>query len=175
MVLQRVLIGAVIIFLVRVFSVTLSTLRYLMMGRTSKMLVAVIAFIEALTFALTFGMVAADLTNIWYLTAYSGGFAAGTWVGTLIEEWLGRGYHSVNIVSMGNSLSITKAVREAGFGATRTAGEGSSGSVGLIYVVARRKEVPRVVEIAAQIDPKAFITVEEARTVVRGHISYGRS
>jgi hypothetical protein len=77
--LQSVLLGALLIFFVRVLSITLATIRLLIMGRTSKALVAGIAFFEALTFALTFGVVASDLTNMWYLAAYCGGFAAGTW------------------------------------------------------------------------------------------------
>src|SRR5690606_20969171 len=116
-----------------------------------------------------------DLTNIPFLVSYSLGFATGTYVGLFIEEKLGQGYSTVNIISMTRSLPIVEAVRKAGFGATRTAGEGVSGSVGLIYVVARRKDVGQVVKIANDIDPKAFITVEEARSVSRGFLGYGRS
>ena len=172
---HNVVLGALLIFFVRVFSITLSTIRLLTMGRTSKALVSGIAFVEALTFALTFGVVASDLTNIWFLAAYCGGFAAGTWVGMLLEERLAQGYESVNIISMGMSLPIVKAIREAGFGATRTAGEGSTGAVGLIYAVARRKDIPTIVEIASTIDPKAFITIETARSVQRGWMGIGRS
>jgi len=168
-------LGAALIFFVRVLSITIATLRYLFMGRASKLVVFILAAFEALTFALTFGVVAQDLTNIPFLVSYSLGFATGTYVGLFIEEKLGQGYSTVNIISMTRSLPIVEAVRKAGFGATRTAGEGVSGSVGLIYVVARRKDVGQVVKIANDIDPKAFITVEEARSVSRGFLGYGRS
>lgn len=172
---HNVLLGALLIFVVRVLSITLATIRLLIMGRSSKALVSGIAFFEALTFALTFGAVASDLTNIWYLAAYCGGFAAGTWVGTVVEERMGSGFASVNIISMGKSLPIVEAIREAGFGATRTSGEGGSGTVGLVFIVARRKDVPQIASIATEIDPKAFVTVEEARSVSRGYLGYGRS
>jgi uncharacterized protein YebE (UPF0316 family) len=172
---DNIILAALLIFVVRVFSITLSTMRLLIMGRANRLLVSGIAFVEALTFALTFGVVASDLTNLWYLGAYCGGFAAGTWVGMLIEERMGQGFATVNIVSMGMSLSVAKAIREAGFGATRTSGEGSTGTVGLIFVVARRKNVPQIVQIATDADPKAFVTIEETRSVSRGFLGYGRS
>jgi uncharacterized protein YebE (UPF0316 family) len=173
--LQSVLLGALLIFFVRVLSITLATIRLLIMGRTSKALVAGIAFFEALTFALTFGVVASDLTNMWYLAAYCGGFAAGTWVGTIVDERLGQGFASVNIISMAKSLPIVEAIREAGFGATRTSGEGGTGTVGLVFVVARRRDIRQIADIATSIDPKAFVTIEEARSVSRGYMGYGRS
>ena len=173
--LHNVIVGTLLIFVVRVFSVTLSTIRLLIMGRANKLAVSGIAFVEALTFALTFGVVASDLTNLWFLMSYCGGFAGGTWIGTMLEERIARGFESVNIVSTGKSLPIAEAIRAAGYGATRTTGEGSTGTVGLIYVVARRKDIPTIIGIANDIDPKAFITVESTRSVQRGWMGIGRS
>lgn len=172
---ENVVLGSLLIFVVRVISIALSTVRVLIMGRSNRLIVAVIAFIEALTFALTFGVVASNLSNVWYLVSYSGGFAAGTWVGTSIEEWLGQGYQTIHIVSVSNSLQIAKKIRDAGFGATRTSGEGTTGTVGMIFVVARRKNVPQIVKVVTDIDPKAFVTIGEARSVARGYLGYGRS
>ncbi len=172
---HNIVLGALLIFAVRVGSIAISTIRLLIMGRSSRLLVAMLAFIEALTFALTFGAVARDLTNVWYLIAYCGGFAAGTWVGILIEERMGQGFATVTVISMTRSLPVVEAIREAGYGATRTSGEGSSGTVGLVWVVVRRRDVARVVQIATQVDPKAFVTVEETRSVSRGFLREGRS
>ncbi len=130
---------------------------------------------EALTFALTFGIVANDLGNAPYLISYCLGFAVGTLVGTMIEERLAQGFESVTVISMTKSMQIVEAIREAGYGATRTSGEGSSGTVGMVYVVARRKDVSEIASIVNELDPKAFITIGEARSVMRGTLRYGRS
>jgi uncharacterized protein YebE (UPF0316 family) len=172
---ENVLVGALAIFFVRVLSIAISTIRVLIMGRQSGLIVATLAFIEALAFALTFGSVAANLGNLWNLTAYSLGFAVGTWVGMLIEERFIKGYATVNIVSMNKSLPIVDAIRKAGFGATRTSGEGASGTVGLVRAVVNRRDAPRIVALVEDIDPKAFVTVEETRRISRGFIGYGRS
>jgi uncharacterized protein YebE (UPF0316 family) len=172
---DNVLLGALMIFVVRMLSIAISTMRILIMGRSSKVLVAFLASIEALAFAVTFGQVAQNLSNIWNLGAYCLGFAAGTWVGVLIEERVGQGFATVNIVSMGHSLPIAQAIREAGFGATRSSGEGERGTVGLVRTVIRRRDVARIVNIVQELDAKAFVTVEETRSVTRGFLGYGRS
>jgi uncharacterized protein YebE (UPF0316 family) len=172
---DNVIVGALVIFVVRVLSITLATIRYLIMGRANKVLVTGIAFFEALTFALTFGMVARDLSNLWNLFAYCLGFALGTLTGTMIEARMATGFATVNIVSMGKSLPVAEAIRVAGFGATRSAGEGNTGTVGIVRVVVKRRDAAQVMDIAQEVDPRSFVTVEEVRNVARGFLGYGRS
>jgi uncharacterized protein YebE (UPF0316 family) len=164
-----------VILVVRVLSISIATVRYLIMGRANDVLVSAIAFFEALTFAVTFGQVTQDLSNLWNLFSYSLGFAIGTWVGMLIEQRLYTAHATINIVSMGRSLPIAQAIRAAGFGATRSSGEGERGTVGIVRTVARRRDTALIADIAQEIDPKAFITVEDVRRVARGFLGYGRS
>lgn len=175
MIVDNVIVGALIIFVVRVLSIAVSTVRVLIMGRANPLLVSALAFLEALAFALTIGQVANNLSNIWNLTAYSGGFALGTWVGTLIEERFVKGYATINIVSMEKSDPIAAAIRKSGFGATQTHGEGAQGHVGLIRTVVNRRDVPRIVAAIEAVDANAFVTIEETRRISRGFIGYGRS
>jgi uncharacterized protein YebE (UPF0316 family) len=167
---QSVIVGALIIFLIRVASIAVSTLRILLMSRVNRAITFIMAFLEALAFALTISQVASNLNNIWNLMAYSVGYAVGTIVGMMIEERIATGYTTINVVSMGKSLQITEAVRAAGYGATRSSGEGTKGTVGLIRVVARRKNAQRIADIIREADPKAFVTLEETRSVFRGFL-----
>jgi uncharacterized protein YebE (UPF0316 family) len=169
------ILGVLLIFFVRVLGIALSTIRLLLMGRANKILVGVIAFLESLTFALAFSRVMNDLTNLWNLTAYCLGFAVGTIAGTHLEERLAAGFMTVNIVSRNQSQKITETIRGAGFGATRSSGEGVSGTVGLIRSVVRRKDAPKVVEIAQQVDPSSFVTLEEIRAIRQGFIGIYKS
>jgi uncharacterized protein YebE (UPF0316 family) len=168
--LSNPVVGALIIFVVRLSSMAVSTVRLLVMGRINTLLVMALAAIEALTFALALGLVATNLGNLWNLGAYCLGFACGTVVGMWIEERLAAGYSTINIVSIGKSLQIAKAVRAAGFGATRSSGEGGTGTVGLVRVVTRRRNMPHIVKLAMAADPKAFVTVEETRAVAHGYL-----
>lgn len=169
---ESVLLNALFIFIIRVISISIATLRIMLMGRAKKLIVVIIAFVEGLSFIVTFSMVAQDFSNLPNVIAYSGGFAIGTLVGMLIEERMGMGYRTVTIISQGHSLPIIEMVREAGFGATRTPGEGTKGSVGFIWVVVRRKDVDHVMKIVQKIDPKAFITVSSTQNVYRGFLGF---
>jgi uncharacterized protein YebE (UPF0316 family) len=153
-----------IIFVVRVLSIAIGTVRFLIMGRASPFLVL------ALAFALTFGQVAANLGNLWNLGAYCFGFGCGTVAGMWVEERLAAGYSTINIVSIGKSLQIAKAIRAAGFGATRSSGEGGTGTVGLVRVVSRRRNITQIVRVVMEADSKAFVTVEETRAVSHGFL-----
>ena len=166
----KVLLGALLIFAVRVVGIGLSTVRILLMGRAHKAAVASIAVVEALTFVVTFGKVAQDLNNTPNVMGYCLGFATGTWIGMLIEERMAAGFATVNVVSLNSSLPIVEAIRAAGFGATRSAGEGATGSVGLVRSVARRRDTPRIVQVVQRVDPEAFVTIEETRSVWRGYL-----
>jgi uncharacterized membrane-anchored protein YitT (DUF2179 family) len=61
-------------------------------------------------------------------------------------------------------------IHAGGYGATVGWGHGRGGTVGMILAIVRRKEMPAVVHIAEEIDPEAFITVEDARSVHRGYM-----
>lgn len=170
-----VVLGALLIFVVRILSIALSTVRLLIMGRSNRGLLMVLAFIESLTFVYTFGWVSQDLNNPWNVSAYCLGFAAGTVVGTWIEERVGRGFATVNIVSIEHSDAVAEALHGAGFGATRSIGEGTTGQVGLVWAVVLRKQVDQVVKLVNAVDEKAFVTINETRSVSQGFLGYGRS
>jgi uncharacterized protein YebE (UPF0316 family) len=172
---ENVILAALIIFAIRVLSIAIGTLRVMVMGRARSWLVGFLALFESLMFVFTFGAVAQNLDDPWAVTGYCLGFAVGTIVGTKLEERMGQGYATVNIISKGSSLPIAEAIRKAGYGATRTSGEGQQGTHGLVWVVIRRKDVEVVFKIATEIDPNAFLTVNETRRVSQGFLGYGRS
>ena len=70
---------------------------------------------------------------------------------------------------------LNAGIRAAGFGATRSSGEGNTGTVGLVRVVVKRRDAAQVMNIVQEIDPRSFVTVEEVRNVARGFLGYGRS
>ena len=166
----NVLLSALLIFVVRVFSISLGTVRILLMGRVHRGVVFLLATFEAFAFALTFGQVASDLNNVWNLLAYSLGFASGTIVGMMIEGRVGAGFITLTIISTKKSRQISEKLREEGFGATYIKGEGSSGTVGIVRAVLRRRKHADVFALILGVDPKAFVTVEETRSVAHGFL-----
>ena len=168
-------IGAfLIIFILRIVNVTLSTIRMLVMMRGKKALSASIGFFEVLVYVLAIGPVINNLSNVWNLLGYCLGFAIGTLAGMRLEEWMALGYASVRIVSKDMGYVVAQAIRNAGYGATVEGGQGRDGAVDVVNATVRRKEVGAVCALTDQIDPSAFVTVEETRTIRRGTMRIAR-
>lgn len=158
----------VLIFGLRVLNNAISTFRLIIMTRGQRRLSFVLAFIESTIFAFTAAQVLTDLNNLANLFAYSGGFAVGAYVGILIEDRLITGYRVVHITTATNGHEIAQALGERGFGVTESTGEGVQGKVTMVRCVVDRKQVTEVARIVQAVQPNAFITVEEARSVQHG-------
>jgi len=85
---MEMLLGGLLIFLARVVNVSMGTVRTLLGMRGQKHWATAIGFIESLIFILAISRVLQNVGNVWNVLGYCGGFAAGTWVGLVIEEKL---------------------------------------------------------------------------------------
>src|SRR5690606_13120563 len=115
------------------------------------------------------GGVVSSLDNIWNLTAYSVGYGVGGYVGLVIEGRLVTRFVSVRIISQKRAHDIAVAVREAGYGATESLGQGAAGTVGTVTVVGRHRHVDGVVRVAGQMGRAACGAMEVRRGSERGH------
>jgi uncharacterized protein YebE (UPF0316 family) len=162
------ILGGLFIFVLRLTDVTLGTMRILMTVRGRKLWAGLIGFVEVTIFIVAISQVVRNVSNLWNVLGYSAGFAAGTMVGMTIEERLALGYTVVRIISANLGAEIKAAIHRAGFGATEMAGRGMREAVNIIEVVARRADVPAILQIVDGVDSRAFVTVEETRRVYRG-------
>lgn len=163
------------IFLLRVVNNAIGTMRVIVTANGQRTLALVLAFVESLIFAFAAGVVLTDLSNIPNLIAYAAGFAVGGYVGILIEERLVVGYVTVNVISMAHGHEIAEKLRKEGFGVTESIGEGSSGSVTMLMSVILRQDATKLTKIIQQVDTKAFITVEAARSLQHGWVRTART
>ena len=56
----------------------------------------------------------------------------------------------------------------AGYGITAVEGEGSEGTVKIIYTTLKRQDLPVVIDIFHRMLPGAFLSVEEVRSTEQG-------
>jgi uncharacterized protein YebE (UPF0316 family) len=167
------LLIAVLIFVLRVINSGIGTIRLILLARQQRTLTVILAFFEALTFAITVAGVVTDLRNVFNLLAYCGGFATGAYIGMTIEARYITSYVVVNIISALHGHRIAVALREQGYGVTETIGEGLNGTVSVLRSIVNRRDVPGVIEIVSQQHPEAFVSVEEARSVQHGWLRRG--
>lgn len=93
---------------------------------------------------------------------YALGFACGNVIGIMAEKKLALGNVVIRIISQWQGAEIAQAIRQAGFGITTLAGEGSDGPVTVQFVVCRRSDMKHVLTVARLIDPELFYTFETA-------------
>ena len=160
---------AVLIFALRVTDVSMGTVRTTMIVRGHRAWAALIGFVEVTIWVLAIGQVLNNLDSAINILFYSGGFAAGTLLGMWIGDRLALGNADLHIVSTRKGSEIADHLRRAGFGATLFRARGQSGPVSLVNVTAPQKNVAEIIRLINEVDATAFVTVEEARSVVRGY------
>jgi uncharacterized protein YebE (UPF0316 family) len=158
----------VIIFLLRVCDMSLDTLRVLFVVRGQRALAWFLGFFQSLVWVVAITTVLSHLDNLWNVVGYAGGFATGNVIGMVIEERLAIGYGHMRIISSGRGPAIAQAIRQSGYAATELSGRGKDGTVAVINCSVRRRDVRRVQAQVKEIDPSAFITVQEVRPLHRG-------
>jgi uncharacterized protein YebE (UPF0316 family) len=158
-----------LIFLARIADVSMETIRVIYISRGIKYLAPIIAFFEIIIWLLAMEVVLKDLSNIVYFMAYAFGFAAGTYVGLVIEERLSIGTVILRIVTTEESTDAIAAFLEAEhFGVTYLDAQGSRGNVRMILTLVNRTDVPRITEHIEKTNPKAFFSIEDVRYVNQG-------
>lgn len=157
-----------LIFLARICDVTIGTVRIIFVTRGRKFLAPLIGFFEILIWLLAIGKVMQNLNNVFCFIAYAGGFAAGNFIGILIEEKMAMGSLVVRIITRQDASGLISNLRTSGYGATSVPADGSTGRVYVIYVVIKRSDLDDVVEIIKKFNPKAFYSVEDVRFVSEG-------
>jgi len=101
------IVGGLLILLARVVNVSMGTVRTLLGMRGQKRWATAIGFVESLIFILAISQVLQDVSNVWTVLGYCSGFAAGTWVGLVIEGKLALGYAIVRAISQDDGKDIS--------------------------------------------------------------------
>ena len=158
-----------IIFLMRVTDMSLDTLRVLFVIRGRKPLAWFLGFFQSALWVVAITSVLSNLDNLWTVIGYASGFATGNVLGMVIEERLAIGYGHMRIISSRRGNAIAEAIRSAGYAATELPGRGKDGTVSVIICSVKRRDIHRVRRKVNQIDPDAFLTVEDIRPLHRGY------
>jgi len=160
-----------LIFIARVVDVSLGTLRIIFTARGRRYLAPLLGFVEVFIWIVIVSQITRQASNLLAYLAYAAGFAAGNYVGIWIENRLAIGTLIIRAILPDEGVLATDlaaTLHQAGYGVTRVAGTGANGPVQLIYTVIRRKDLAQVSALIRQTHPRAFLTVEELRSVAEG-------
>ncbi len=162
------IIGALVIFLLRVADISLDTLRVLFVFRGKKLYVWVFGFVRSFLFVIAITTVLQNLDNPLNMIGYAAGFATGNVLGMFLEERLAVGFIHMTVISPGRGAAIAERLRDAGYAVTEVPARGKDGMVTMLNVNVRRRKVALVEDIVRQADENAFIIAEDIRPVRKG-------
>jgi uncharacterized protein YebE (UPF0316 family) len=156
------------IFFAEMIVVTLGTLRIIFIARDRRYLAPVLGFFEVTTWLFAITQVMQNLTSIGCFLAFSLGFAAGNFLGMLIEQKLAIGNVIVRIITHHDAGDLVGELRAANFGYTCMDGEGATGPVRIVMTVVKRRQLDDVLRIIESRQPRVFYSVDELREASQG-------
>ena len=152
-----------LIFLARICDVTLDTVRIIYIQRGMRRIAPVLGFFEVLIWLMAITQIMKNLTSPIHYVAYAGGFAAGNYVGILVEEKLSIGTVLVRVITRKDATQLIEKLRDAGHRVTIHEASGSTGPSNIIFTIAKRKEVKNILKIIRQNNPTSLYTIEDLR------------
>lgn len=161
----------ILIFCARLSDVSLDTMRIIFLNRGRKLIAPLLGFVQVMIWVAAITQVMNNLNNPLCYFAYCGGFAAGNYLGIMIEEKVAAGMLTLRIITPEATEELMAALRKLGHGVTSLVGHGAQGSVNLLYVVLRRKHLPTAVKLVRELTPHAFYSTEEVRVVGGGTLA----
>ena len=157
-----------IIFFARICDVSLGTLRIVFVSKGKKNIAPILGFFEVLIWVVVISEILRNVGSMVGYIAYAGGYAAGNYIGMLIEERIAIGTQLIKVFSSKDVLSLQKCLNEAGFGTTVVDGDGSAGKVKILYTVVGRKTAEQAKKILVEFDPLIFYVIEDVKLVKSG-------
>jgi uncharacterized protein YebE (UPF0316 family) len=110
-------------------------------------------------------------SNPWKMLGYAAGFAAGTFLGISIEQWIGSGTIMARILTRLAPEALTQALRDRDFGVTVMNGEGKTGEVRVLFVVAPRRRTRELLAAVTEHDTQAFVTIDSINYATGGYVA----
>ena len=153
------------IFFARILDVSLNTVRTTFVLRGKTFIVAVIAFLEITIWFLVARTALNTELNLLIVLSYSGGYTAGTIIGTIVTNHYIK--TNVELLVISNKIKNTKRIKKEDFGVTLI----SKDSNRCIYLInTNKKRLNELISLIESIDDRAFITIKETRKIINGYM-----
>ncbi|HMQ01026.1 MAG TPA: DUF5698 domain-containing protein [Cyclobacteriaceae bacterium] len=157
-----------LIFLARITDVSINTIRiiYVLGGR--RLIATALGFFESLIWLMAIKQIFTYVDNWAGYLAYPAGFAAGIFVGMLIEERIAYGKVIVRIITRKDVSELISFLNLNNFRFTRVNAEGPDGQENLVFTVLERERLDDLLVKMKEILPTAFFTVEKVNRAADG-------
>lgn len=151
------------IFFGRICDVTLGTLRIIFVSKGEKYKAPIVGFFEVFIWVVIISQIFSQANSLVAYVAYAAGYAAGNYVGILVENRIAFGYQLLRVYTKKEALELIKVLNSKDIGATFVKGEGAVSQVHIVEIVIGRKSLNEVIGIISDFDSKVFYLVEDIR------------
>lgn len=162
------LILPLMIFFARICDVSIGTMRIIFVSKGKRNIAPILGFFEVLIWIIAISKIMQNLNNYFNYFAYAAGFAAGNYIGMIIEEKLAVGILMIRVFVNNGMDDMVHSLNISGYGATVVEAKGARENVHLIYIILKRNELANVIKVINRFNPKAFYTIEDIRYVSEG-------
>lgn len=160
----RIIILPLLIFFARIMDVSINTIRIIFVMSGRRGVSTILGFFESLIWLLAIGQIFQHIDNVYSYIAYPAGFAAGIYVGMLIEEKLAYGKVVVRLITRQPLEPLLDFMKSQEWRYLVVAAESIRGSEQLIFSVIKREELPLLLEQFSRHYPNGFYTIESVKS-----------
>ena len=161
------------IFLARIIDVSIGTVRTVLVVKGNRLLGAILAFFEVFIWFFAAREALNTIDSILIPIFYAGGFATGTYIGTLISNNYLDGLIGIQIITKSNlALKIIKEIRASGYGVSVIDLKNTQDNISkkMLLIQLNKKRLKDITKIVRNIDPNAFVIINETKYVQKGVI-----
>lgn len=160
-----------LIFIIKVFEVSISTLRIVLITKDERLKGAFLAFFEVILWLLVITAVLRDITeDPFKMIVYALGFAVGNYLGSWLENKLGTGNASIEVISKRqDAKEITKVLRNHGLAVTSVAAKGMKSPREILVIYITRRNIQKTVKMIRAVNENVVITIHDIKPVYGGY------
>ena len=151
--------------LARIIDVSIGTMRIILISKGMRVLAGFLGFAESLVWLSATVQIMQNLDSIYNYLAYAGGFGFGTYVGVLLEGKISLGKVIVRIITRRDNTELVSVLNGRDYSMTQVDAQGRYGKVSILFLVLDRKQIPTLIKLINQYNPRAFYTIEDIRHV----------
>ena len=159
-----------LIMLARICDVTIGTIRIILVSRGNRLWASLLGFFEVLIWIIVVSHLISAIGGWVNYVAYAAGFALGNYIGITIENRLAMGMVTMRVITNKPADELIEHLKQEYHGVTNIAARGISGEVRLLFAVIKRKDIPHFLRIIRSYNPKAYVSVEDVRTLSTTHL-----
>ncbi len=168
---MEILILTLQIFFVRVFDVSLGTLRTMILVRGNRLYASLVGFFEILVwFLIVKEALNTTMDSIWIAVGYAGGFSVGTFLGSFVSSKVIKGTVSFQVITGFAYPNMVDMIRDNGYAVTVIEASGRDDKKHLLFIETSNKQINHLQALIKRCDEKAFIVVNDTKMVYNGFL-----